>query len=187
MRILGGAALEGLRRRFSAEIINGLASPLAALLFLVCACGRSGDLRPTLLSTSASGTVIDLDAVLISIAEDVLELDLRQDLVVKAKNSEIGLALRNLLGFLFVFGHLDLGLHGGLSRRARSMIGPGQESDRIFVDDYGNEGLAVHLAQMPDGDRWPGGKPFSFTLSLAYMRRVWSRACQITCPALVSR
>ena len=77
--------------------------------------------------------------------EAVLDLDRRDDLVGQLE-LEIDAAIEDLLGFLLVLGHLDLGLHG----RLLAAVG-NDRAGRVgqdLVDHLGHERLAIDLAQV---------------------------------------
>ena len=76
-----------------------------------------------------------------------LDLDRRDDLIGELE-FEIRAAGQDLLGFLLVLGHGDLGLHRGLFAAVGDDVARRVRQD--LVDDFGHERLAVDLAQMRD-------------------------------------
>ncbi len=143
--ILGCTALEGFAVDL-AEVIEGDAVAVRglALLRLVAArrIGNALDLLGHFLFWNVIDETADLER------RKVLLLDRRQNLVIERK-LEIGIAGQDLLGFLLVLGHGDLGLHGRLFA-ALVEDRPGRIRQDL-VDDFGHEGLAVHLAQVLHG------------------------------------
>ena len=139
---LGRAAVEGLTVDL-AEIVDAqLVAGLGLAGLRLVGPRRIGDAHHLLLDVGIGNLDHrpgDLDA------GEILDLDRRNDLVGQ-RELEIGVAGQDLLGFLLVLGHGDLGLHRGLLAALRNHAAGGIVED--LVDHLGHEGLAVHLAQM---------------------------------------
>ncbi len=76
---------------------------------------------------------------------EILDVDGRDDLIGELE-LEIGAAGEDLLGFLLVLGHGDLGLHGGLLAAVGDDVAGLVGQD--VVDDLGHERLAVDLPEV---------------------------------------
>ena len=144
-RLVGaGAAVEGLAVDL-ADIVDGDAVAVFGLALLrLVGARRFGD---------ALDLLVDLrfrhveDRPRHRDAGEILDLDRRNDLIGELE-LEIGAAGEDLLGFLLVLGHGDLGLHGGLLA-AVGDDGAGRVGEDL-VDHLGHERLAVDLAQVLD-------------------------------------